>query len=260
LTYKPEGVFETLKIHGYTVKELMKIMEQDEKPQWFLDACERGRKSIERIEREEHEKTAQKVPFHMIGAYSNLKRHDFETSKLEDLSREKRPYLQAALKKVEKWSPKIRKGFYFYGNPGSGKTRLLKGLGLKWALKGVTVQFWPVTELIAAFKKFDLGSAQMDAIRKKIVEAQILILDDFGTEGTTEFVSGELLRIIDERSSRYPGSLHISSNMHPKMIGDEYGLRITDRLKDLVQSMELNDPSYRGKTREDDTGKFWDEE
>jgi DNA replication protein DnaC len=224
----------------------------------IMRASERGRKGIEEMDKRENERISRMVPYHMVGSYSNLKTHDFNTCQLSELTREHRPYLKKALEKVEAWDPdNEKKGFFFYGRPGSGKTRLLKGLGLKWALRGKTVQFHTLWGLMSAFKQFDLGSAHLEHFKRQLVQADLLVLDDFGTEGTTEFVDGELLRLIDERTGR-PGTLHISSNISPTQVAGMYGERITDRLKQLVHSMEMNDSSYRPEVNKDNAD-FWDD-
>lgn len=235
-----------------SLKELFSMMGNAE----FEEAAARGAASIDRVTKQEHLDISRRVPFHMIGTYSNLTPKDFESCRLADLDREHRPHLNKVLPKVHGFTPDIRKGFYFHGRPGSGKTRLLKGLCIKWALKGVSCQFWTVPGLIAVFKKFDLGSARLDFIRKQIIDAEILVLDDFGTEGTTEFVEGELLRLIDDRAGR-DGSLHISSNIPPQELAENYSPRVLDRLKQLVVSVQLDDASIRGRASNKATDDFW---
>jgi DNA replication protein DnaC len=250
------GVFDTLRIHEKTYSDIIKMFEagEDNEEGWLKETLERGEKSIEKINRKEAERIAGLIPFHIIGAYSNMTTHDFENNKLEDIDREKRPYMAKALDKVQSWTPEVKKGFFLYGEVGSGKSRLLRGFCLKWARNHKTCQFWPVHDLIRKFKEFDMGTAHQKAFRRQLTHCDILVIDDFGAENTTDFVQGELLSIIDERCNR-AGSLHVTSNIGPTEIADQYGIRIFDRMRMMTRSMKLIDGSYRGQVKKDD---FWD--
>lgn len=223
-------------------------------PEQMRLACLRGAASIAKQGRLEADRVASKEPFHVIGTYSNMTGEDHRTNSLGDIERERRPYMAAALEKVEKWHPGINKGFYFYGNVGSGKSRLLRGLCLKWAGKHHTCQFWPVGKLMSKFKEFDKGSDHMRAFRKSLLTADLLVIDDLGAEYTTEFVQTQLLHLIDERIN-LPGTLHVSSNIPPPDVEEFYGTRFFDRLKQMTKSMPIFDSSYRGNATQ--TEEFW---
>lgn len=209
----------------------------------------KGAISIDDQKRRTEADIAKNEPFHLVATYSNLTltREDFKRCRLEDLQREHRPHTAEVMQWIPDWNPEtVTQGFFLYGGVGSGKTRILKGLGIKWAQKHKTVQFWPVPALMRKFKEFDMGSKYQNAFRKRLVDADILIIDDLGAENTTDFVRTELLSIIDDRTQRN-GSLHISANMGPGEISRIYGDRMLDRLRQLTKSFLVNDPSFRGK-------------
>lgn len=223
-------------------------------PEQMRIACQRGAESLEKQNRLETDRITAQEPFHKIGTYSNMTGEDYRRNKLGDIERERRPYMLRAVELVEKWHPGIDQGFYLWGNVGSGKSRLLRGLCLKWSEKHRWCQFWPVGKLMVKFKEFDRGSEHLTAFRNSLLKADILVIDDLGSEYATEFVQTELLHLIDARTN-LPGSLHISSNIPPNEVKDAYGIRFSDRLKQLTKPIAVKDESYRGTAT--DTEEFW---
>lgn len=241
-----EVIRKTAHIPTETFTEEM-ISKYTEPEQKIIRRMIRGAVSIDGKKKSAESAIAKNEPFHLVATYSNLTREDFKRCRLEDLQREHRPHTAEVMQWIPDWNPEtVTQGFFLYGDVGSGKTRILKGLGLKWARRHKTVQFWPVPALVRKFKEFDMGSEYQNAFRKKLVEADILIIDDLGAENTTEFVRTELLSVIDERTQR-KGSLHVSANMAPGKIREIYGERMLDRLKHLTKSFLVDDPSFRGK-------------
>lgn len=209
-----------------------------------VESVDRARASRALEIKNENQDIAFRYPFHMIGSYSNLTSTDLKKFKLESVLTHGRPYIANALELIKTWDPDSEKGLYLHGEPRTGKSMLLKGLCLKWAAKGRHCQFWPLLELMAEFKKFDMGSPHLEHIRAKIINANILVLDDFGTEGSSEFVEGELFRILDKRVNG-KGSTFFTSNVSPAELGSRYSRRILARIVELVTEAPLNDEPFR---------------
>lgn len=75
-----------------------------------------------------------------------------------------------------------------------------------------------------------------------------LIIDDLGTESVSVNDYGNIRTpIIDLLHSRYNERKMtiISTNLTPKQIGERYGDRILDRLKELAQNIVFTNKSYR---------------
>ena len=277
----PNGIFVRLaKEHGIQGKAVVDLIRSldgpDGKARRILDFSEEewealsepqkmvlrsGERSKTSYEEEEKRRVAylQKLePFHRIAEFSNLTKFDFDNHQLHTIELERRPYMEKAVKKAQEWRPELKQGFFLYGTPGSGKTRLLKGIGLKWAGNNLArVHFDTVSAMARRFKEFDLGSEHLKHYRTMLIKSDLLVIDDFGAEHHTDFVVQELLSILDDRCNR-DGTTHVTSNIHPKEIEGRYGRRMLDRLKQLTSSMELKDPSYRKEINKDNA-EFWDD-
>ena len=212
----------------------------------------RWKNAMDRFEAEENRKRAELAPFHKMVSHCNLTRHDFDTKKLEDMK--DTHILGKAFETVQNWDPSKQYGYFLYGDVGRGKTHLLKGLIIKWALRGVNGEFWTLTDLMAYYRS-DFDS--MRSMKIKLMEQKVLVIDDFGAENTSDFVKQEMLSLIDMRLNRGMG-LFLSSNFHPGELAEIYGTRIVDRLASMMVSIEIKSPtSYRahqGMWNKEDAG------
>ena len=66
---------------------------------------------------------------------------------------------------------------------------------------------------------------------KELLEADLLIIDDLGTEFATLFTASELFRLINDRKLKNK-SVIISTNLNPEDITNQYSDRITSRLRE----------------------------
>lgn len=77
-----------------------------------------------------------------------------------------------------------------------------------------------------------------------ILECDMLIIDDLGTEVNNTFVSSQLFYCINERINRKKGTI-ISTNLSMDKLRDVYSDRITSRLMSQYQTI----PLYGGDIR-----------
>ena len=101
----------------------------------------------------------------------------------------------------------------FYGGPGLGKTFLSHCIARELIEKGRSVLYYSSASLFdqmarSAFEK----DAQVDPFITYIMECDLLIIDDLGTEMTNAFVSATFFRIINERLGA-GRSMLISTNL-----------------------------------------------
>ena len=156
-------------------------------------------------------------------------------------------------------------GLVLYGNTGCGKTHLavsiLRNLyenNLRKSLEsndgywiplpvGVTMRFKPVPDLLMEIR----SSFQENAVK---TEEQIiheyatipfLILDDLGSEKTSEFSITTLYIIIDRRDRELMPTV-ITTNLNNKEIEDKLGARIASRLAGM-KNIKINMPDWRKK-------------
>ena len=140
-----------------------------------------------------------------------------------------------------------RENVLAFGNPGSGKTHLLCGIGQELVRAGRTVYFSStnllVQELLAA--KRELKLARMI---KRLSRYQVLILDDLGYVQQSREEMEVLFTLLAERYER--GSVMITSNLAFSKWESIFKDAMTtaaaiDRLVHHSVILELNLPSYR---------------
>ncbi len=134
-----------------------------------------------------------------------------------------------------------------FGNPGSGKTHLLCGIGQELVRSGRTVYFSStnllVQELLGAKRELKLPRAI-----KKLSGYEVLILDDLGYVQQSREEMEVLFTLLAERYER--GSVMITSNLPFSKWETIFKDAMTtaaaiDRLVHHSVILELNLPSYR---------------
>src|SRR5271168_3046320 len=136
-----------------------------------------------------------------------------------------------------------------FGQPGSGKTHLLCGLGQELVRAGRKVLFWStellVQELLAA--KRDL---KLSRVLKRLAGYEVLILDDLGYVQQSREEMEVLFVLLAERYER--GSVLLTSNLPfsgwESIFKDPMTTAAAiDRLVHHSVIVELNIPSYRAE-------------
>jgi len=150
--------------------------------------------------------------------------------------------------------PVVDKGLLFYGPYGVGKTHLAIGI-LKAVIRktGAKAYFFETPDLLRQVR--NTYNTQVDetemGILKPILEADILVLDDLGTEKTSEWVQETLGLVINSRyNTRRPTIL--TSNLHDPLDGSDpnsfmfqIGARARSRLLEMCEWVEIQGPDIR---------------
>lgn len=172
-------------------------------------------------------------------------------------SNSRRPLLEHMNQMISK---KNSHGFYLYGDTGVGKSYLTILMCNSLARKNQTVSYAFLPDVVSKFMDKFGSNLGVESEVEKLTKADILVLDDIGSETIREWFFNEyLLRILNYRSDHKKASIFIS-NYNLDELGKYYSnkktgvnlkatLRIIDRIKGLVNSYmyELRGKSYRTK-------------
>jgi len=123
-------------------------------------------------------------------------------------------------------------GMVFWGDIGTGKTHLACAIANALTEKGIPVMYCTALEAVmlvkASWKRGDDGLTEYD-VYARFGEPKLLIIDEIGVQGGTEFEKMVLTSIADIRSRNcYPTI--IISNFQPDQIYQVLGERMFDRL------------------------------
>lgn len=116
------------------------------------------------------------------------------------------------------------------GGTGLGKTHLSTSVAKKVIERGFDVLYVTATGLLADFeaKRFGNGAALKHEI-ERYSDAELLIIDDLGTEIVNQFTLSCVYDVINERINRRRSTI-INTNLSKKDLETRYNERISSRL------------------------------
>lgn len=148
----------------------------------------------------------------------------------------------------------IKTGLMFCGTCGNGKTTLLNAIGnaLEWMRnRGVYVDsenkdlYDYLTILDAKRIATDMKN---DAVASKIKRNQLLGIEDMGREPAEVLDYGNVFSpIVDLLEYRYSSRLFtiITTNLTSSQIREKYGMRVADRLNEMLHVVVFKNESFR---------------
>lgn len=121
----------------------------------------------------------------------------------------------------------------FYGTTGLGKTFMCNCIAKSLLDKGKIVLYqtaFNILDVIRSYKFKDSASVPTaDLTYNLLFTADLLIIDDLGTELTTSFSNTEMFNIINSRLVAGKKTI-ISTNHHPRQLSDMYSDRFFSRI------------------------------
>jgi len=119
---------------------------------------------------------------------------------------------------------------YLYGKSGLGKTFLCNCIAKELLDGGKSVLYLSAAQLFKMLEKntFKNETEEFGEVLKLIFDADLLIIDDLGTEFQTSFTASEFFNIINLRYIKKKPVV-ISTNLEPKDIVDKYSDRVISR-------------------------------
>ena len=120
-----------------------------------------------------------------------------------------------------------------FGAPGLGKTFLSACIARSVADNGFSVVYDTAGKLFSDFEAVKFGN-DGDALTKKYLECDLLIIDDLGTEMTTQFTQSVLYQVVNTRLMESKPMI-ISTNLLSDAISHRYPGPIASRLLGVFQ-------------------------
>lgn len=147
------------------------------------------------------------------------------------------------------------KGIYLYGKYGCGKSYLLAFLAKRLSDGGKKVIFAYYPDLVRQIKS-SISQGKLEEIVDELKMVDCLFLDDFGGEQNSEFIRDEVLGAILQDRMMNNLFTCISSNISKELLVDHISngnkeidlvkaSRIFERIKTLMEFIELDDKNYR---------------
>lgn len=121
------------------------------------------------------------------------------------------------------------KNFLFTGRTGLGKTHLSTSVAVSVIDRGFDVLYVTACSMISDFEAKQFGLRENAPDTSRYYNADLLIIDDFGTEMTNQFTVSCVYDIINARMNAKRSTI-INTNLNKNEIEARYGERIASRL------------------------------
>ena len=123
------------------------------------------------------------------------------------------------------------------GAPGLGKTHLSAAIAREVSGKGWSVVYDTASHVFERFEAQKFGREEGDEVSsdvERVLNCDLLILDDLGTEMTTAFVQSALYQIVNTRLMEKRSTI-ISTNLSPNQLAQRYSPQIASRIEGEYQ-------------------------
>ena len=145
-------------------------------------------------------------------------------------------------------------GLLIHGSPGNGKSYLSFAIANKLLQKQIPVICISINGLLERIRETysKWGKEGEAEILKSLGNADLVVLDDLGTEQSTDWSVTKVYNIID---SRYRNKLPliVTTNHSLDDLREMYGERTVDRLLEMCTPIQNNGPSIRKEKAKENT-------
>lgn len=136
-------------------------------------------------------------------------------------------------------------GLYIYSSTkGSGKTRMAAGIANYLLEHDTAVKFSTSTRILNEIRStYDENSQYTESqLMSDLVNTEVLIIDDFGTENVTAWVRDKIYDIVNERYINKRITIFTSNE---RLKDSSYDERISNRIKEMCYQIDFPEESVR---------------
>jgi DNA replication protein DnaC len=212
--------------------------------------CERKneRREWERTRRNARAEALQKKS----GLSKRMRSYTFDSFNADGVSADVRQAAGKVLDYLNNWEENQKSGrsLYLCGGVGTGKTHLAVAVMNELIRsKGVPSLFVTVPELLDNLRgAYNDPGRNLDEWMEAVKNADLLVLDDLGSERTTEWVQERIFVIVNHRYREVLSTI-FTSNIGPKDLAAQLGERTASRIISMCkEGIELDGRDYRETT------------
>lgn len=205
------------------------------------------------------ERAAKKAKFSTDIA-SMLAMQNFKSFKLDLFSGEDREMMQENLLLATEFVnhfDKRTENLFFYGAPGGGKTFMSSCIANALIEKQVDVVYKSAARLFSDYLDYIFNRAESTSAKReldRVMDAELLIIDDLGTEAINQHTISYLFQLVNERGIRGLSTI-ISTNLTLEEISDLYSKRVSSRIFEGYEMVEFAAEDLRLKKHLDVLGE-----
>lgn len=137
-------------------------------------------------------------------------------------------------------------GILFIGNTGSGKTHLAISIAKEVLMKGYTVKFVSLLNLMGSVSTDDFGISEALKIQE-LSKCKLLIIDDICVTNAGDRCKRILFNIIDNRVNAVKSTIFTSNIINVDEIKTSLNEQIFDRIAGSCVTINVSAESYRRK-------------
>lgn len=182
-----------------------------------------------------------------------LEKENFDTLSMEYYNRDRidektgmtvYEYMTVVIEECKNYAANFEKekgSILFTGSTGCGKTFLSNCIARELIKQCFSVVYLTATDMFDVLSESRFGNRDDDEGKDRagyILECDLLIIDDLGTELINSFTASQLFYCINERLNRKRGTI-ISTNLPPNRIQDEFTERIASRILNQYKILPL---------------------
>ena len=169
------------------------------------------------------------------GLSGSLRDQTFERFDLSVYPPDDQEYMANVMKACKRFAEGLAAGtqtesILLSGDVGRGKTFLLTAIANVSVAAKRTVVYFTLSEFIdmARLHKLDDDEEYRENLQR-LLDADLVVLDDLGSEKVTDFVAQELFNLVNHRTNRRL-PMAVSTNLTPDEFESYYGDRLASRL------------------------------